>query len=136
MQFKLRKVGTSWGVLIPKGFVDKYRSGEFIELNFAVMSAGEQEAVAQAIPIETPKDFKPEDAQTVEEVIKEDNQNITKKKTPNEILKEAKTKLEEQCLTLEDVEMPPLARREKGWKRFSFELCKKHGGYKGTCKCR
>lgn len=105
MQFTLRKVGNSIGVIIPKAFVEQYRNGDFIELHFAGMSRSQQEAVAQAIPIDPPADFNLErDSQTVEEVIVED----------------AAPKIPEN----------PTVRQV-----FDFTLCKKHKGYKGSCHC-
>lgn len=58
MQFKLRKVGNSLGVLIPRDFAEAYREGDFIELHFGKMDVKTQEMTSGAIPIDPPQTYK------------------------------------------------------------------------------
>ncbi len=77
MLFTLRKIGNSYGVIIPKGFIKEYSDGKGIELHFD-MSPREQEMVRGAEPIETPDNAEEiiAEAETVEEVIAEDKKKV------------------------------------------------------------
>lgn len=84
MKFKVRSIGDSRGIIIPKGFIDTYidEKGE-IEMHFD-MGPKAQEMTRNAVAIEPPENAEEiiATAQTVEEVIAEDN-NLTPSDRPD-----------------------------------------------------
>lgn len=87
MKFKVRKVGNSYGIIIPKGFVDTYGGeddfGKFIEMEFSEMDPETREYTKGAGAIDPPEDFDITKTSTVEEVLAEDD-NVVYTEEDNE----------------------------------------------------